>query len=243
LRRIPSGTGGIIDLKAYEGGCNMEIKGDSKRGLRLVAEGFANELDLISDLETTLKQRRAFLGSAALDVQIQDLPLTSDLVTKIAAVFDQYPELSLSGILRDTPRPEPIPLARRLEPALVIRHTLRSGQHQYHQGDLIIIGDVNPGATVAAAGDILIFGRLRGNAHAGQPQDLSKGVYALTFTPTQVRIGPLLAIGESSGREPEFAHVESGQVVVEPWSDVRLPDVVTEDSKSRSPKVAHPSSS
>ncbi len=221
----------------------MEIKGDTKRGLRLVAEGFANEQDLISDLETTLARRHAFLTGAVLDVQINDFPLSPDLLSQVAGAFSRYPDLSLNGIVRDPRRPDPIPLARRSEPTLVVRHTLRSGQHQFHQGDLIIIGDVNPGATVAATGDILVFGRLRGNAHAGQPQDVSKSVYALTFTPAQVRIGSLLAIGESSSHDPEFAHVENGQVVVEAWTDVKLPDVVTEEGRPRRAKVAHPSSS
>ena len=221
----------------------MEIKGDTKRGLRLIAEGFETSEELIADLETTLARRHSFLGHAVLDVQIHGLALTPELLSQIASVFERYPALSLSGVVRDPRRPEPIPLARRLEPALVIRHTIRSGQHQFHQGDLIIIGDVNPGATVAAAGDILVFGRLRGNAHAGQPQDLTKGVYALTFTPTQVRIGPLLAIGEGAGSDPEFAHVENGQVVVEAWNDVKLPDVVTQANKVRHSPIAHPSSS
>lgn len=222
----------------------MEIKGDTRRGLRLIAEGFDSEADLVRDLEDTLRRRHGFLTGAVLDIQIHEMPLSPHLLSQIATVFERYPELSLNGVLRDPRLPEPIPLARRLEPALVIRHTLRSGQQQFHQGDLIIIGDVNPGATVAAAGDILIFGRLRGNAHAGQPQDHSKAVYALTFTPTQVRIGALLAIGESAGQAPELARVENDQVIVEPWTDVRLPEVVTEDGgKSRHSKLAGPSSS
>lgn len=222
----------------------MEIKGDAKRGLRLVAEGFDNNEALITDLHKTLALRHAFLGHAMLEIEVDDLALTSDLLASIAQTFEPYPNLMLGGVVRGNHRPDPIPLTRRLEPALVIRHTLRSGQHQFHAGDLIVVGDVNPGATVAAAGDILVFGRLRGTAHAGQPHDVSKAVYALTFIPQQVRIGSLLAIGEGAGKDPEFAHVEDGHVLVEAWTDVRLPEsVVSDDNKHRGSRAAHPSSS
>ena len=219
----------------------MEIKGDIKRGLRLIAEGFRDEAELIRDLEQTLATRQAFLGRTTLEIQVKDLPLSPGLLAQIGEIFDKYPALALTGVLRDSRRTDPIPLARRLEPPLVIRHTLRSGQLQFHQGDLIVIGDVNPGATVSAAGDIMVFGRLRGNAYAGQPNDSTKGVFALSFTPTQVRIGSALAIGESSGHDPEFAHVENGQVVVESWKDVAFPDQVAQEPKHRRPSLANPS--
>ena len=37
------------------------------------------------------------------------------------------------------------------------------------KGDLVILGDVNPGADISATGDIVVYGALRGVAHAGSP--------------------------------------------------------------------------
>ena len=45
--------------------------------------------------------------------------------------------------------------------------TLRGGQVLHHTGNIVVIGDVNPGAELVATGDIVVFGRLRGIAHAG----------------------------------------------------------------------------
>lgn len=218
----------------------MELKGDAKRGLRLVATGFSDEAGLIADLVSTLTLRETFLSGATVELGVRNLALTPGLLAEIATVFDRFPAITLGGVVREPERTEPIPLARRLDPPLVVRHTLRSGQHQYHSGDLIIVGDVNPGATVAAAGDILVFGRLRGSAHAGQPNDLQKAIYALTFTPGQIRIGTVVAIGESSGTEPEYAHVDDGQIVVEPWKDIALPEAVTQDPRHRRSSLANP---
>ena len=51
--------------------------------------------------------------------------------------------------------------------------TVRSGEYLDSPGDLLILGDVNPGAKVSAEGNIIIWGRLLGIAHAG-----SKATYA-----------------------------------------------------------------
>lgn len=44
---------------------------------------------------------------------------------------------------------------------------VRSGQVLETEGDLLLIGDVNPGGMVKAGGNIFILGSLRGIAHAG----------------------------------------------------------------------------
>ena len=49
----------------------------------------------------------------------------------------------------------------------VYRGYLRSGHRLRRKEHVLVIGDVNPGAEVFSDGDILVWGRLRGVAHAG----------------------------------------------------------------------------
>lgn len=213
-----------------KGGTGLEIKGD-RQGLTLIARGFSEETGLIADLAETLAERAQFLGHARLELVVHGLELSATLLQKVATVFERYPALTLSGVKLDgSGLVQPILLhrARPLPPPLVVRQTIRSGQQVLHGGDIIIVGDVNPGATLVAGGDILVFGRLRGVAYAGQPQDPTKGVYALRFEPSQIRIGELLAIGDGRGRMPEYARVEEGTVTVSSWDDVHLPEFVLE---------------
>ena len=49
----------------------------------------------------------------------------------------------------------------------VHRGTVRAGEHLEVDGAVLVLGDVNPGARISARGDVLIWGRLRGIAHAG----------------------------------------------------------------------------
>lgn len=102
---------------------------------------------------------------------------------------------------------------------VLVRRTLRSGQSIRHPGHVVVLGDVNAGAEVIAGGDILVWGVLRGMAHAGALGDMSAGIYALHLAPTQLRIGGLVA-GQWEKRpqpKPEMARVKNGQIVVEEW--------------------------
>ena len=76
---------------------------------------------------------------------------------------------------------------------LYLETTVRSGVEIRHRGSVIILGDVNPGGIVVADGDILIWGRLRGVAHAGAQGNSECTIMALQMEPTQLRIADALA--------------------------------------------------
>lgn len=65
---------------------------------------------------------------------------------------------------------------------------IRSGQVLEITGDLLLVGDVNPGGTVAATGNIYILGALRGIAHAGRNGDKQAIVAASLMAPSQLKI-------------------------------------------------------
>jgi septum site-determining protein MinC len=62
-----------------------------------------------------------------------------------------------------------------------------------------VVGDTNPGSTIIADGNILVWGRLRGIAHAGANGDHDCQIMALQMEPTQLRIADQVA------RSPEKA--------------------------------------
>ncbi|WFF40578.1 septum site-determining protein MinC [Salinicola endophyticus] len=58
------------------------------------------------------------------------------------------------------------------------RGTVRSGQQvSAPEGDLVVIGAVNPGAEVLAAGSVHVYGPLRGRALAGIHGDREAGIF------------------------------------------------------------------
>jgi septum site-determining protein MinC len=73
--------------------------------------------------------------------------------------------------------------------------TLRAGDHLNVEGSLLVLGDVNPGARVSAGGHVLVWGRLRGSAHAGCRGDSGASIVALQLRPLQLRIAAAVARG------------------------------------------------
>ncbi len=197
----------------------MEMKGD-RRGLRLLAKGYPDEAALLEDLERTLTRQRSFLGQSPLELEVLDRPLTPSLLAGAAEIFERFPELDLVSVGRGGPRrPTAVPAAPAAGP-LLIRTPLRSGQVIEHAGDIVILGDVNPGARVVAGGDLFVLGRLRGQALVGQPDHEDRSVYAVAFEPSQVRIATVWAVPAAADvpAGPERADLEDGAIVVSPWT-------------------------
>jgi len=105
---------------------------------------------------------------------------------------------------------------------LMIRRSLRSGQSISFDGNIVIMGDVNPGSEVCASGDIVVFGCLRGVAYAGANGKQDARVVALRLMPTQLRIADRIARspdGEvQAPLSPEAAFLRDGAIVIEPWT-------------------------
>jgi septum site-determining protein MinC len=106
------------------------------------------------------------------------------------------------------------------EHALVVQRTLRSGQSIKYPGHVILVGDVNPGAEIIAGGHIIVWGKMRGLAHAGALGDEDALICAIELTPAQLRIAGYFGRPPEGRRRkllPETARVSEGAIVVEPW--------------------------
>lgn len=99
-----------------------------------------------------------------------------------------------------------------------INGTVRSGQRIESEGDIVVIGDVNPGAEIIAGGSIAVFGTLRGLAHAGCAGRKDVCVAAVHMCPKQLRIsGRVITFpnAEDIG-QAEVAELIDGKVVIRP---------------------------
>jgi septum site-determining protein MinC len=106
--------------------------------------------------------------------------------------------------------PAPTEAGEAMAEPLVLKTTLRSGAEIRHNGTVVVIGDLNPGSAIVAEGDIVVWGRLRGNVHAGYKGDTQARIMALRMEPAQIRIANFVARGPSSTPTqffPEVAYV------------------------------------
>jgi septum site-determining protein MinC len=85
---------------------------------------------------------------------------------------------------------------------VTITKIVRSGQIIEVPGNLLLIGDVNPGGTVKAGGNIFIMGALKGVAHAGCYGNDQAVIAASSMKPSQLRIS------DSLNRAPDYSNSE-----------------------------------
>ncbi|ASN05104.1 septum site-determining protein MinC [Virgibacillus necropolis] len=91
-----------------------------------------------------------------------------------------------------------------------INRIVRSGQIIEVKGDLLLIGDVNPGGTVESTGNIYIMGSLHGIAHAGVNGNRDAIIVASFMKPNQLRIADY--ISRAPDYESDGVYMECGRV-------------------------------
>ena len=98
--------------------------------------------------------------------------------------------------------------------------TVRSGDRISSNGDLFIIGDVNPGAVISANNNVYVWGKLFGIAFAGKNGNKNAFIASLYLNPLQLRICEIVAIGPKEKPKvnyPEFAILEDNKIIIKPY--------------------------
>ncbi|MGG3450862.1 MULTISPECIES: septum site-determining protein MinC [Bacillaceae] len=112
---------------------------------------------------------------------------------------------------------------------------IRSGQVLEVPGNLLLVGDVNPGGTIKAGGSIYVMGALKGVAHAGCYGNDRAVIAAAKMMPTQLRISNHLTrspdrYDEEEITESECAFInEADQLVIDRLQVLKYlrPDIST----------------
>ena len=97
--------------------------------------------------------------------------------------------------------------------------TLRSGDRLSSNGNLCIVGDINPGAIVTAKKNIFVWGKLRGIAFAGNEGYMNASISSLYLNPLQLRIADVIAIGpkeKPKNSYPEIAVIDNQTIIIKP---------------------------
>lgn len=106
--------------------------------------------------------------------------------------------------------------------AMIFNETLRSGNRVVYDGHVVVLGDVNNGASVVASGNIIVMGALRGLAHAGAFGDENAYIIATRMEARQLRIAAQIGVAPE-GKSPkatntEYARLCDGTITIEPYT-------------------------
>jgi septum site-determining protein MinC len=230
----------------------IAIKG-TRNGLLLTLEPETPFSDLLTALSERLAEAPSFFRGASLAVDTTRRSLLRGERTQLEALLAYYhmsvaaqelptavqdnghkeSELSLPDLtglyvsqMANQQAQNEQPTLRETDNTLFLRRTVRSGQAIHHASNVVVLGDVNPGAEIVAGGDIIVWGVLRGMIHAGYPDNDQSLVCSLLLAPVQLRIAHLLSRppeGYEAQPRPEVATIRNGQIVVEAWVNGRPP--------------------
>jgi septum site-determining protein MinC len=218
---------------------SIQIKG-IRDGLLITLEG-TEWTELAEDFIKNVDERVSFFQGAhvALDVGSNELRVAelsklrdqlSDRGIALWAVLSESPITETTaqnlGLATRITKPRPVQSREELDlpedAAKWVEGPLRSGNRVAFDGNIVVFGDVNPGAELVAGGSVIVWGRLRGVVHAGAQGDEDAIVCALELAPTQLRIAGQIAVSpKRTGKStPEVARIKDGILLAEPWQEL-----------------------
>ena len=193
---------------------------------------------ILEQVEKKLASAGKFFKGSSLTVKYRGRKLSEKEAECIARLMEEKTGAQINSFEEDNEEPEK-PAAideeqarRKLQVkkfffsgihegmAKFYRGTVRSGQHVRYDGNLVVIGDVNPGGEVEATGNVIVMGSLRGMVHAGSDGNKEAIVVAFNLQPMQLRIASIITrspdVKEARGAMvPELAYVRDDMVYIE----------------------------
>ena len=202
-----------------------DVTKEAAKALEIPISEFKNEMEIpqIQPSEEELQQLTAkpdLFGESVHDFAFQELAQEEGLMkpeemkTYATMDEDETPDLNLEDDDEDVEK----------LPTLYINQTLRSGQTVSSEGNIVVIGDANPGSEIIARGDVTVWGVLGGIAHAGSKGNVNACIRALKMNAIQLRIANLYArrvntenipfVQKSSSFIPEEARIDGKSIVI-----------------------------
>ncbi|MBB2480629.1 septum site-determining protein MinC [Bacillus sp. APMAM] len=173
---------------------NVMIKG-TKDGLTLHLNDQCSYLDLKEELEDKLSIHHTEEEESPLisvRIQLGNRYLTDEQEEELKELVRNKRNLVVGDITSNVISKAEAQKIHDDNDIVSITSIVRSGQILQVPGDLLLVGDVNPGGTVLAGGNIFIMGALKGIAHAGVNGMKEAVIAASVMMPTQLRIADCL---------------------------------------------------
>jgi septum site-determining protein MinC len=221
---------GDISLLTKKKPSAVEIKGFGEE-IFIIFGSESSFSDIQLDLVEKLYKSKNFLIGTPIALDIKDHILSYDECLKLREILVDKFNLTVSYVRSNSE--ETVKNIEKIgwsvetfitkdEPSdktIIVRQTIRSGQKLKFAGNLVLIGDLNPGGEITADGDIVVFGKLRGIAHAGANGNTSATITAIELIPLQLRIAEIIGRSPDSDLEskkvPEIAMIKDGSIFID----------------------------
>ena len=213
----------------------VKIRG-SKHGISVKIDKEASYEDIKNDIATEFRDAGKFLGEERLAISFEGKYLTDEQQEELVDIIHQNCNVHIVCIMDQNSEQEQ-KFQKSVQQTMMefdastgqfYKGQLRSGQVLEFEQSVIIIGDVNPGASVISKGNIIILGSLRGTAFAGASGKKNCFIVAMDMQPIQLRIADVFARASDNNKgpsDPRIAFVEDENIYIEPLTKSVLNDI------------------
>ncbi|MCG3421093.1 septum site-determining protein MinC [Oceanobacillus jordanicus] len=196
----------MLDKKQF-----ITIKG-TKEGLTLFVDDSCTFEHALNELREKIHASRPKHDEPVVSVKVKlgnryVQEEQKEILRKIIAEDERF---TIDSIVSDVVRRDEALQWQEASEVKTVNRIIRSGQMLEVTGDLLLIGDVNPGGKVVSTGNIYIMGRLNGIAHAGINGDKQAFITASYMKPSQLRIADY--ISRAPDYESDGVYMECGLI-------------------------------
>lgn len=208
----------FVVMKSFQNGISihMDADADFSEILLEIADKFKNARAFFKDVKVALSLEGRGLSAEEEKQIIQTITNNSDV--QIICLIGKNEE-SGKGIIKALKRVE---TEKEEYNGRFHRGSLCAGQTLETEGSVVIIGNVEKGASVIASKDIIIIGALLGEAYAGACGNESHFISALKFDPEKCKIADVRfykpkekLFGNKNKFVPQIAYVKEHKIQLE----------------------------
>ena len=209
----------FVVMKSFQNGISIHMDSEAYFSdiLSEIADKFTNARAFFKDIKVALSLEGRNLSTEEEKQIIQTITRHSDV--QIICLIGKNEE-SGKGIIKALKRVES---EKEEYNGRFHRGSLIAGQTLETDGSIVIIGNVEKGASVIASKDIVIIGALMGEAYAGASGNESHFVCALKFEPERCKIADVRfhktkekgLFGNKNKFVPQIAYVKDNKIQLE----------------------------
>ena len=171
------------------------IKGKNDR-LVIALDPNIDFLDICDILKTKILEAKDFIGNSRMAIEFSGRALTNEEENTLIGIITDNSDIAISYIFSKRAESEEENVDLDHLNSLIeegkthfYRGTLRSGSKIESDGNVVVLGDVNPSSMIRARGNVIVLGHLNGTVYAGLGGDDRAFIAAIYFNPIQITIG------------------------------------------------------
>ena len=181
----------------------------STHGLTLILNPDISFEDLVRDVCTKFAQSRDFFGKVSFIIEFEGRELTGEEAAVLVEAVELNSDITIklvteNSVLKDRDmygRIERFHYDRIFESAHIVMDSIAAGETFHTDNSVVILGDIRDGGVVDAVGNIICYGSIFGDAHAGCEGNRDCYIVANSYEGGVISIGDVVGIPEGAKKK------------------------------------------